>query len=50
MEGPDIRAGKVTDAPIERQTELVLEQSKLCLEIFGSSLDNLLKCVFIAPR
>jgi 2-iminobutanoate/2-iminopropanoate deaminase len=39
---PDI--GKVIDAPIERQTELVLEQLKLCLETAGSSLENVLKC------
>lgn len=31
-------------APIERQTELVLEQMKLCLETAGSSLDKVLKC------
>jgi 2-iminobutanoate/2-iminopropanoate deaminase len=31
-------------APIERQTEIVLEQMKLCLETAGSSLDNVLKC------
>ena len=30
--------------PIERQTELVLEQLKLCVETAGSSLDNVLKC------
>ena len=34
----------VVDAPIERQTELVLEQMKLCLETVGSSLDKVLKC------
>jgi 2-iminobutanoate/2-iminopropanoate deaminase len=34
----------VRNAPIERQTELVLEQMKLCLETAGSSLDNVLKC------
>ncbi|MER5645190.1 RidA family protein [Streptosporangium sp. NPDC002524] len=34
----------VRDACIERQTELVLEQMKLCLETAGSSLDNVLKC------
>jgi len=28
----------------ERQTELVLEQLKLCVETAGSSLDNVLKC------
>jgi 2-iminobutanoate/2-iminopropanoate deaminase len=34
----------VEDASIERQTELVLEQMKLCLETAGSSLENVLKC------
>jgi len=34
----------VMDAPIERQTELVLEQLKLCVETAGSSLENVLKC------
>jgi enamine deaminase RidA (YjgF/YER057c/UK114 family) len=29
---------------IERQTELVLEQMKLCLETGGSCLENVLKC------
>ena len=36
--------GKVVEAPIERQTELVLEQMKLCLETAGSSLENVLNC------
>jgi 2-iminobutanoate/2-iminopropanoate deaminase len=36
--------GAVVDAPLERQTELVMEQMKLCLETAGSSLDNVLKC------
>src|ERR1700759_5732533 len=36
--------GEVVDAPIERQTELVLEQLKLCVETAGSSLDRVLKC------
>jgi 2-iminobutanoate/2-iminopropanoate deaminase len=40
----DPDTGKVIDAPIERQTELVLEQLKLCLETAGSSLENVLKC------
>jgi 2-iminobutanoate/2-iminopropanoate deaminase len=31
-------------APIERQTELVLEQMKLILQTAGSSLDKVLKC------
>src|SRR6201996_2367461 len=40
----DPKTGKVIQAPIERQAELVLEQMKLCLETAGSSLDNVLKC------
>ena len=36
--------GEVAKAPIERQTELVLEQLKLCVETAGSSLDQVLKC------
>lgn len=39
----DPDSGEVVDAPIERQTELVLEQLKLCVETAGSSLANLLK-------
>ena len=40
----DLATGDVIDAPIERQTELVLEQLKLCVETAGSSLENVLKC------
>ena len=36
--------GEIVKAPIERQTELVLEQMQLCLETAGSSLENVLKC------
>lgn len=36
--------GTVVAMPIERQTEIVLEQMKLCLETAGSSLDQVLKC------
>src|ERR1700748_759626 len=40
----DPDTGEVVDAPIERQTQLVLEQLKLCVETAGSSLDKILKC------
>jgi 2-iminobutanoate/2-iminopropanoate deaminase len=40
----DPETGEVIDAPIERQTELILEQLKLCVETAGSSLDKVLKC------
>jgi 2-iminobutanoate/2-iminopropanoate deaminase len=40
----DPTTGEVIDGPIVRQTELVLEQMKLCLETAGSSLENVLKC------
>jgi 2-iminobutanoate/2-iminopropanoate deaminase len=36
--------GKVAEVTVERQTELVMEQLKLCLEAAGSSLDHVLKC------
>jgi 2-iminobutanoate/2-iminopropanoate deaminase len=40
----DPDTGEVADAPVERQTELVLDQMKLCLETAGTSLQNVLKC------
>jgi 2-iminobutanoate/2-iminopropanoate deaminase len=40
----DPDTGEVIEASIERQTELVLEQMKLCLETADSSLDQVLKC------
>jgi 2-iminobutanoate/2-iminopropanoate deaminase len=40
----DPETGEIVTGPIERQTELVMEQMKLCLETAGSSLDNVLKC------
>jgi len=40
----DPATGEIVQASIERQTEIVLEQMKLCLETAGSSLENVLKC------
>jgi 2-iminobutanoate/2-iminopropanoate deaminase len=40
----DRETGEIVKAPIERQTEIVLDQMKLCLEAAGSSLENVLKC------
>jgi 2-iminobutanoate/2-iminopropanoate deaminase len=40
----DPETGNIVDGPIERQTELVLDQMKLCLETAGSSLEHVLKC------
>jgi 2-iminobutanoate/2-iminopropanoate deaminase len=39
----DPATGRAFIGPIERQTELVLEQLKLCVETAGSSLENVLK-------
>ena len=40
----DPETGELAKATIERQTELVLEQLRLCVETAGSSLDRVLKC------
>jgi 2-iminobutanoate/2-iminopropanoate deaminase len=40
----DPKTGEVLPATIERQTEIVLEQMKLCLETAGTSLQNVMKC------
>jgi 2-iminobutanoate/2-iminopropanoate deaminase len=40
----DPATGEVVEASIERQTDLVLAQLKLCVETAGSSLENVLKC------
>ncbi len=40
----DPETGEVKAATIERQTEIVLDQMKLCLEAAGSSLQSVLKC------
>jgi 2-iminobutanoate/2-iminopropanoate deaminase len=39
----DPETGEIFKGAIERQTELVLEQMKLCVETAGSSLDNVLE-------
>ena len=40
----DPDTGDIVDGPIERQTELVLRQLRLCVEAAGSSLGQVLKC------
>jgi len=40
----DPHTGEVASAPIERQTELVLQQMQRCLETAGSDLNHVLKC------
>jgi 2-iminobutanoate/2-iminopropanoate deaminase len=40
----DPETGEVIDASIERQTELVMDQMKLCVETGGSSMEKVLKC------
>ncbi|MEH2469561.1 2-iminobutanoate/2-iminopropanoate deaminase [Nitrobacteraceae bacterium AZCC 2161] len=46
----DPESGDVKPASFERQVEIVLEQMKLCLEVAGSSLTQVVKCnVYCTP-
>jgi len=40
----DPETGEILAVPIERRTELILAQLKLCLETAGTSLQNVMKC------
>ncbi|OAF02696.1 translation initiation inhibitor [Bradyrhizobium centrolobii] len=40
----DPDTGEIAAAPIERQSELIMEQMKLCLQTAGASLDDVMKC------
>ncbi len=40
----DPDTGEIAAVPVERQSELILEQMKLCLATAGASLDNVMKC------
>ena len=40
----DRQTGEIRRVPIGQQTEIVLEQIKLCLSAAGASLDNVIKC------
>ena len=40
----DPETGEIAKEPIERQTQIVMDQMRLCLEAAGSDLDHILKC------
>ena len=47
----DPETGEIKRVPFARQSELVLEQLRCCLEAAGSSLDRVLKCnVYCTPE
>ncbi len=47
----DPESGEVRVCSFERQSEIVLDQMKLCLEAAGSSLDRVIKCnVYCTPN
>jgi len=46
----DPQSGEIKPASFERQSELVMDQLKLCVEAAGSSLGQVLKCnVYCVP-
>jgi len=40
----DPQTGDIGGMAIERQSEIIMEQMRLCLEAAGASLDNVMKC------
>jgi len=40
----DPETGEIGGMGIERQSEIIMEQMKLCLQTAGASLDNVMKC------
>lgn len=40
----DAATGEIGGMGIERQSEIIMEQMKLCLATAGASLDNVMKC------
>jgi 2-iminobutanoate/2-iminopropanoate deaminase len=40
----DAETGEIAKAPIERQTQIVMDQMRLCLKAADSDLDHILKC------